>query len=284
LLNTRGEVVGINTAIFSRGGGNIGIGFAIPISLAKEIVPQLKEKGHVTRGWLGVMIQKVTPDIADSLGLLSAKGALVADVVKEGPAEAVGIKQGDVIVEYDGKPVNDSAELPLLVARTAVGKTVKLKVIRDKAEQTFSIKIAELKEEETAQAGPGTAEDMGLTVQTLTPEVAENLGLDRSLKGVVVTQVDAGGPAADAGLRRGGARRGGASLLGRLVARCRARPLPGRGHGARLAPPCPQHAAGDRRRARPGGARARRRRRHRGDVRTRTDRLSPGRALGGEGD
>ena len=203
LLNTRGEVVGINTAIFSRGGGNIGIGFAIPISLAKEIVPQLKEKGHVTRGWLGVMIQKVTPDIADSLGLPSAKGALVADVVKEGPAEAAGIKQGDVIVEYDGKPVNDSAELPLLVARTAVGKTVKLKVIRDKAEQAFSIKIAELKEEETAQAGPGTAEDMGLTVQTLTPEVAENLGLDRSLKGVVVTQVDAGGPAADAGLRRG---------------------------------------------------------------------------------
>ena len=203
LLNTRGEVVGINTAIFSRGGGNIGIGFAIPISLAKEIVPQLKSKGHVTRGWLGVMIQKVTPDIAESLGLSEPKGALVADVVKDGPAEAAGIKQGDVIVEYDGKPVNDSAELPLLVARTAVGKTVKLKVIRDKAEQTFSIKIAELKEEETAQAGPGTAEDMGLTVQTLTPEVAENLGLDRSLKGVVVTQVDAGGPAADAGLRRG---------------------------------------------------------------------------------
>src|SRR5438874_2209463 len=203
LINTRGEVVGINTAIFSRGGGNIGIGFAIPISLAKEIVPQLKEKGHVTRGWLGVMIQKVTPDIADSLGLPSAKGALVADVVKEGPAEAAGIKQGDVIIEYDGKPVTDSAELPLLVARTPVGKTVKLKVIRDKAEQSFTIKIAELKEEEAAQAGTGTAEDLGLTVQTLTPEVAENLGLDRSLKGVVVTQVDAGGPAADAGLRRG---------------------------------------------------------------------------------
>jgi len=149
------------------------------------------------------MIQKVTPDIADSLGLPSAKGALVADVVKEGPAEAAGIKQGDVIVEYDGKPVNDSAELPLLVARTGVGRTVKLKVIRDKAEQTFTIKIAELKEEETAQAGTGTAEDLGLTVQTLTPEVAETLGLDRGLKGVVVTQVDAGGPAADAGLRRG---------------------------------------------------------------------------------
>src|SRR5262249_61827934 len=125
LLNTRGEVVGINTAIFSRGGGNIGIGFAIPINLAKEIIPQLKEKGHVTRGWLGVMIQKVTPDIAESLGLSEAKGALVADVVKDGPAEAAGIMQGDVIIEYDGKPGGDSAELPLLGARTPGGKSVK---------------------------------------------------------------------------------------------------------------------------------------------------------------
>ena len=183
LLNTRGEVVGINTAIFSRSGGNIGIGFAIPISLAKEVVPQLKEKGHVTRGWLGVMIQKVTPDIADSA--------------------AAGLKQGDVITEYDGKPVNDSAELPLLVARTPVGKTVPVKVIRDKKTENFSIQIAELKEEETAEAGTGTAEDLGLTVQTLTAELAENLGLDRSLKGVVVTQVDPSGPASEAGLRRG---------------------------------------------------------------------------------
>jgi serine protease Do len=203
LLDTKGEVIGINTAIFSRGGGNIGIGFAIPISLAKEIVPQLKEKGHVTRGWLGVMIQKVTPDIAESLGLSEPKGALVADVVKDGPAEAAGLKQGDVIIEYDGKPVTDSAELPLLVARTPVGKTVKLKVIRDKNTETFSIKIAELKEEEQAQPGTGTTEDLGLAVQTLTPDLAENLGLDRTVKGVVVTQVEPSGPAAEAGLRRG---------------------------------------------------------------------------------
>ena len=203
LLNTRGDVVGINTAIFSRGGGNIGIGFAIPISLAKEIVPQLKTKGHVTRGWLGVMIQKVTPDIAESLGLSEPKGALVADVVKDGPAAVAGIKQGDVIVEYDGKPVSDSAELPLLVARTPVGKTVKLKAIRGKGTESFNIKIEELKEEETAERGTGTAEDLGITVQTLTPDLAENLGVDRSLKGVVVTQVEPGGPAADAGLRRG---------------------------------------------------------------------------------
>src|SRR5438445_7946838 len=203
LLNTKGEVVGINTAIFSRGGGNIGIGFAIPISLAKEIVPQLKTKGHVTRGWLGVMIQKVTPDIAESLGLSEPKGALGADVVQDGPRAAAGVKQGDVIVEFDGKPVSDSAELPLLVARTPGGKSVKVKAIRGKGTETFSIKIQELKEEETAERGTGTAEDLGLAVQTLTPDLAENLGVDRSLKGVVVTQVEPGGPAADAGLRRG---------------------------------------------------------------------------------
>jgi serine protease Do len=204
LLNSKGEVVGINTAIFSRGGGNIGIGFAIPIDLAKEIVPQLKDKGRVTRGWLGVMIQKVTPDIAESLGLDESKGALVADVVKDGPAEAAGLKQGDVIVEFDGKPVTDSAELPLLVARTPVGKAVPLTIIRDKKRDTVSVTIAELKDEEEVAQGPGgTSEDLGLAVQTLTAELAENLGLERGLKGVVVTQVDPSGPAGEAGLRRG---------------------------------------------------------------------------------
>src|SRR5262249_5080499 len=203
LLNTQGDVVGINTAIYSRTGGNIGIGFAIPISLATAIVPQMKEKGRVTRGWLGAMIQKVTPDIAESLGLSDARGALVADVVKNGPAEAAGVKHGDVIVEYDGKPINDSAELPLLVARTTVGKSVPLVVIRDKEKGTLQVRIDELKEEAQGQGPAGTSEDLGLTGQPLTPDLAENLGLDRTLKGVVVTQVDPSGPAADAGLRRG---------------------------------------------------------------------------------
>ncbi|MCW5892881.1 MAG: DegQ family serine endoprotease [bacterium] len=204
LVNTKGEVVGINTAIFSRGGGNIGIGFAIPIDLASEIIPQLKEKGRVTRGWLGVMIQKVTPDIAESLGLEEPRGALVADVVKDGPAEAAGIKVGDVIVDFDGKKVSDSAELPLLVARTGIGKAVTVKVIRDKKVESVSVTIAELKEEDEAAAGgPGSADDLGLALQTLTPDLAENLGLDRNMKGVVVTQVEPSGPAAEAGLRRG---------------------------------------------------------------------------------
>ena len=205
LLNTRGDVVGINTAIYSRSGGNIGIGFAIPINLAKDIVRQLKEKGKVTRGWLGVMIQKVTPEIAESLGLTDAKGALVADVVKDGPAEAAGIKQGDVITEFDGKPVTASDELPLLVARTGVGKTVPLTLLRGKEKMTLQVRIDELKEEDDGNehSESGGNDTLGLNVQTLTPELAENLGLDRNLKGVVVSQVDPNGSAGDAGLRRG---------------------------------------------------------------------------------
>jgi len=117
LINLRGEVIGINTAIFSRTGGNMGIGFAIPVNLAKELLPQLKGKGKVTRGYLGVLIQKVTPEIAESLGMERGYGALVANVSKDGPAEKAGIKVGDVIVEFDGKEVKDSGDLPIIVAR-----------------------------------------------------------------------------------------------------------------------------------------------------------------------
>jgi len=202
LINLKGEVVGINTAIFSRSGGNIGIGFAIPVNVAKELLPELEEKGTVTRGWLGVMIQKVTPDIADSLGLKDARGALVADVMKDGPAQEAGVKVGDVIVEFDGHAVKESTELPLLVARTPVGKAVKIKIIRDKETETMSVKVGQLKEEEVAAAG-GKEEGFGLTVQPLTPEIAENLGLSGDLKGVVVSAVEPGSSAEEAGLRRG---------------------------------------------------------------------------------
>ena len=202
LINLRGEVVGINSAIFSRTGGNIGIGFAVPINIAKELVPQLKEKGKVTRGWLGVLIQKVTPEIAESLGLEESRGALVADVVKEGPAAAAGLKVGDVIVEFDGHPVRESNELPLMVAREPIGKQVAVKVLREKESKEIPVTIAELKDEEVAAAGHTEGEKLGLTVQTLTPEIAQNLGVS-DLKGVVVTAVESGSSAEDAGIRRG---------------------------------------------------------------------------------
>jgi serine protease Do len=202
LINLKGEVVGINSAIFSRSGGNIGIGFAIPINLAKELLPELEAKGKVTRGWLGVLIQKVTPEIADSLGLSDTKGALVADVMDDGPAKEAGIKVGDVIVEFDGHAVKDSTELPLLVARTPVGKSAKLKVVRGKETEVLSVKIGELKEEEVA-AEAGKEEGFGLTVQPVTPDIAESLGLPQDSKGVVVTGVEPGSSADEAGLRRG---------------------------------------------------------------------------------
>jgi serine protease Do len=202
LINLHGEVVGINSAIFSRTGGNIGIGFAIPINLAKELLPELEAKGKVTRGWLGVLIQKVTPEIADSLGLPDAKGALVADVMDDGPAKDAGVKVGDVIVEFDGHAVKDSTELPLLVARTNVGKTAKLKLIRNKETETVTVTIGELKEEEVA-AETGKEEAFGLTVQALTPDIAESLGMPSDSKGVVVSGVQQGSSADEAGIHRG---------------------------------------------------------------------------------
>jgi len=156
----------------------------------------------VTRGWLGVLIQKVTPEIAESLGLDQAHGALVADVVANGPAAAAGVKVGDVIVEFDGHPVAESNELPMLVARTALDKQVTLKVLRDKQQMDLTVKIAELQDEETQLAAGGDSEKLGLTVQTLTPEIAENLGVEET-KGVVVSAVEPGSAADDAGIRRG---------------------------------------------------------------------------------
>jgi serine protease Do len=200
LINMRGEVVGINTAIFSRGGGNIGIGFTIPINLVKELLPQLTEKGKVTRGWLGVVIQRVTPDIAESLGLEKASGALVANVAKGGPAEEGGVEVGDVIIEFDGLKVRESNDLPAIVARTPVGKRVGVKVLRDGKEEVVRVKIGELKEEEVLASVPGKG-SLGLTVQKVTPQIAESLGLERP-EGVVVTSVEQGSPGDEAGIRR----------------------------------------------------------------------------------
>jgi serine protease Do len=201
LINLRGEVIGINTAIFSRTGGNIGIGFAIPVNLVKELLPQLRGKGKVTRGYLGVLIQKVTPEIAESLGMEKSQGALVANVSKDGPADKSGVKVGDVIVEFDGKEIKDSGELPIIVARTPIDKKVKMKVLRDKKELALNVAVGELKDEEIVASAPEKGE-MGLTVQRLTPQIAESLGLEKT-DGIVVSAVEPGSAADEAGIRRG---------------------------------------------------------------------------------
>jgi len=201
LLNTAGEVVGINTAIFSQSGGNIGIGFAIPINMAKDLLPQLKT-GKVVRGWLGVMIQKITPELKQKLDLKDERGALVADVTSGGPAEKAGIQRGDVIVTFDGKEIKEMSELPYVVASTPVGKSVAVEVIRKGKKKSFEVKIAELKEDKEAPVVAEAKPKLGMTVEDLTPELAKNFGLSDA-KGVVVVQVEDGSSAAEAGLKAG---------------------------------------------------------------------------------
>jgi serine protease Do len=201
LLNMAGEVVGINTAIFSQTGGNVGIGFAIPVNMAKEIAPQLKEKGHVTRGWLGVSIQRITPELAKSFGLKEEKGALVSQVVKGGPAEKGGIETGDVIVEFDGKKVDDSNELPRMVASVPVGSSVPVKVLRAGNLVDRQVTLAEMEQKEEVANAP-TRKPLGLSVQNITPEIAKGLGR-KAETGVVVAGVVPGSPAAKANIRSG---------------------------------------------------------------------------------
>jgi serine protease Do len=153
LVNARGEVIGINMAIVSQTGGNIGIGFATPVNLVKELLPQLKSKGGVTRGWVGMAIQEVTPAIAKSLGLEKPRGALVAAVVKGGPAERGGIKLGDIITEYNGQEIKEANDFPLMVARTAVDQKVQMKILRERKEFPVTVTVGELREPQT----PGKA-------------------------------------------------------------------------------------------------------------------------------
>jgi serine protease Do len=202
LVNLAGQVVGINSAIFSRSGGNIGIGFAIPIDMARHIVPQLKESGFVTRGWLGVLIQPVDEDIASSLDLPGPSGALVAKVYPDSPAEDGGIEVGDVIVEFAGTPVPESDDLPTIVADTPVGKKVDVIVIRKGERQKIKIEVGKL-QDGAADAKPVKAEEFGMSVQELTPDLASELGLDSSVSGVVVSSVKRNSPAEEAGLQPG---------------------------------------------------------------------------------
>lgn len=200
LFNLNGEVVGINTAIVATGQG---IGFAIPINVAKEVIPQLQKKGKVTRGGIGVYVQKMTPDLAKSFGLEQNKGALVADVIPGSAAEAGGIRRGDVIVKFNGKDIDEMNELPRMVAATPVGKEVDVVVLRDGKQVPLKLKVGELKEEPPArEAAEKTKLEMGMSVQEITPEMARQLGLGDA-GGVVVTQVESGSPADEGGLQRG---------------------------------------------------------------------------------
>jgi serine protease Do len=204
LFNLDGEMVGVNTAIFSRTGGNIGIGFAIPANMAKNVLAQLKEHGKVTRGWLGVMIQQVTPELAENFGLDRPIGALVGQVMPDSPAEKAGLKPGDVIIEYNGKEVTQMSMLPAMVANTNVGEKAKLVMIRDGKKQNITVEIAKLEDEElaVADAETGTSKKLGMSVQELSPKLAESLGIEET-KGLIVSDINPDSAAAEAGVARG---------------------------------------------------------------------------------
>ena len=204
LLDENGAVVGINTAIFSRSGGSIGIGFAVPINMAKQLVPQLQKDGHVTRGWLGVTLQKLTPDLAETMKVEPGRGALVSAVTPDSPAAHAGVAPGDVIVRWNGTAIDEHASLPSLVASTPIGKTVEVEALRDGARRTFSIMVAKLEDESVAEAESETPSRgrWGLGLQDLSPDDRKQLGLERST-GVGVANVAPGSPADEAGVEPG---------------------------------------------------------------------------------
>ncbi len=201
LFNVDAEVVGISTAIFSTSGGNIGIGFAIPINVVKNVVKSLKEKGYVERGWLGVTVQKVTPEIAKSFGLDRPRGALVADVTKGSPAEKAGVQRGDIIIEYNGNPIEGMYELPRLVASTPVGSTVEMKVFRDREVKTLTVTIERLAEGSATPEGL-IARVLGLRVKTLHPAIAEQYGI-KDGGAVIVVGVAEGSMAEEENIHKG---------------------------------------------------------------------------------
>ncbi len=218
-FNLAGEVIGINTAIFSPSGGSVGIGFAIPSALARTVVAQLEEFGHTRRGWLGVRIQGVTPEIAESLGLPKAHGALVASVTPNGPAAASGIQPGDVVTLFDGKEVSEMRRLPRIVADTPIKKTVPVVVWRKGKPLTFEVKVGELEAAEESGLLTNTSDDagkqqpaptpakafdkLGLKLSALTADLRQQFELNADAKGVVVTEVQPGSTASEKGIRAG---------------------------------------------------------------------------------
>jgi serine protease Do len=201
LFNMSGEVVGINTAIMAQGQG---IGFAIPINTAKPLIPQLEAKGEVIRGYLGVNIQTVTPELASALQLENPKGALVAEVIPGGPADKAGIKRGDLIISFDGNSVNDTHDLPALVAATPIDKQVPITVMRDGKEHEISATVARLESDGTklAEAKQSAQGKLGLQIQDVDSQMARQLGINTD-HGAVVVGVQPGSPADRASLRQG---------------------------------------------------------------------------------
>ncbi|WP_166269068.1 DegQ family serine endoprotease [Marinobacter caseinilyticus] len=202
LFNLDGEVVGINSQIYTRSGGFMGVSFAIPIDEAMNVFRQIRDKGSVARGWLGVLIQEVNRDLAESFGLSRPRGALVAEVMAGSPAEKAGLEAGDIVLEYDGDPVNLSSDLPPMVGRTPVGETATLEVLREGRYIDIDVVIGRLPVDESAQREAPQSPDssggpLGLVVEPLTEELKSALGIDA---GVLVTNV-VRGPALDAGLR-----------------------------------------------------------------------------------
>jgi serine protease Do len=207
LFNMDGEVVGINTAIISPSGGSIGIGFSVPANTAKGVIDQLREYGETRRGWLGVKIQTITPEIAESLSLGNPEGALISDVVPTGPAEKAGIKAGDVILAFDGKPIKEMRDLPRIVADTPVEKTVEVIVARTGVKQAFKVTLGRLEEAEKltevaatgpesgSTAQPESVDILGMKIASLNDELRKKFSIQPQVQGVVVLSVDQDSPA-----------------------------------------------------------------------------------------
>ncbi len=213
MFNMRGEVIGINTAIFSPSGGNIGIGFAIPSNQARHVINQLRKYGHTKRGRIGISFQQVTDDIAESLGMEDGHGALVSSVVDGGPAGKAGVLAGDIIIEYEGKVIKKRNELPIWVANTEIGKKVKMVVLRKGKRKTLTLVIDELSEAEDEDEDPIIADDekeaekgkkvLGMTLEPITDKARKALKLDDDVEGVLIAAINRNSPAGERGLRRG---------------------------------------------------------------------------------
>ena len=206
LVNMDGELIGINTAILSQTGGNIGIGFAIPVDLVMDIVESLRKYGRVVRGWLGVTVQEITPEIAEAMELKTPRGVLIADVIKGSPAAEAGIRQGDVVVSINGKEVNDPSALQFLVSEIAPGTKVPVTVIRDGSRKTVTVTIGDLSEAEVPRDTYLVEDNRfleGARIAELSPPLRESLEVPNNVDGVVVAGVESNSPASSTGLRPG---------------------------------------------------------------------------------